>query len=194
VRSPPRIVLTGGPGGGKTTAADMIAREFPERVRALKETATILFQGGFPRLGGAAARRACQRAIYRTQVELEEAVAAEHPGCALLCDRGTLDGCVYWPEGIEAYFAELGTTLARERGRYDAVLFFESAAAAGHDLDRGNPFRVESGEEAARLDAQLREAWAPHPRFVVIPHNHSFFGKVGAAIEVVRGILAEIAP
>lgn len=189
---PAKIVLTGGPGGGKTTAADMIAREFPDRVVVLKETATILFGGGFPRSGGPAARRACQRAIYRTQVELEEAVAAEQAGHILLCDRGTLDGCAYWPEGPEDFFAALETTLERERARYDAVLFFESAAAVGRELDRRNPFRVESTAEAARLDAALRGPWSEHPRFRLIAHNSSFFAKVGEAIREFRRLLEEI--
>ena len=46
-----RIVLTGGPGGGKTTAADLFRRELGERVVVVPESATILFGGGFPRAG-----------------------------------------------------------------------------------------------------------------------------------------------
>ena len=84
---PLKIVLTGGPGGGKTTAADMIARELPGRVVVLKETATLLFSGGFPRSGGPAAQRAVQRAIYRVESTAEaarldvalRAVWAPHP-------------------------------------------------------------------------------------------------------------------
>ena len=188
-----KIVVTGGPGGGKTSAADLIARELPDRVVALKETATILFGGGFPRDGGPASRRACQRAIYRTQVELEAAVAAEQPGRILLCDRGTLDGCVYWPEGPEPFFAELGTSLEHELARYDGVLFFESAACAGRDLDRGNPFRIESQGHAARLDAALREIYSAHPRFRFIPHHPSFLAKVARGLAAFRQ-LTEGAP
>jgi len=44
-----RIVLTGGPGGGKTTAADLFRRELGERVVLVPESATLLFMGGFPR-------------------------------------------------------------------------------------------------------------------------------------------------
>lgn len=45
-----RIALTGGPGGGKTTAADLLRREFSTRVALVPETATMLFTGGFPRV------------------------------------------------------------------------------------------------------------------------------------------------
>lgn len=189
---PLRIVLTGGPGGGKSTAADMIGREFGDRVAVLQETATMLFRGGFPRDGVPAARRACQRAIYRTQIELEEAVAAHRPGRYLFCDRGTRDGAVYWPEGPEDFFRELGTTREREYERYYAVIFFESAASTGNELDRStNPYRVETTNEAARLDAALRELWCAHPRFFLIRSNRSFFAKVAEAIRFVGERLSE---
>ena len=44
-----RIAMTGGPGGGKTTAADLFRRELGEQVVIVPESATILFGGGFPR-------------------------------------------------------------------------------------------------------------------------------------------------
>ena len=44
-----RIVLTGGPGGGKTTAADLFRREMGEAVLIVPEAATMKFTGGFPR-------------------------------------------------------------------------------------------------------------------------------------------------
>ena len=44
-----RDVLTGGTGGGKTTAADLFRREIGDRVVIVPEAVTILFQGGFPR-------------------------------------------------------------------------------------------------------------------------------------------------
>lgn len=39
----------GGPGGGKTTAGDLLRREFGARVAFVPEAATLLFSGGFPR-------------------------------------------------------------------------------------------------------------------------------------------------
>ena len=71
-----RIVLTGGPGGGKTTAADLFRREIGEKVVIVPETATMLFTGGFPRVGGPKARTATQRAIFHAQVALEDVQGA----------------------------------------------------------------------------------------------------------------------
>jgi hypothetical protein len=47
----------------------------------------------------------------------------------------------------------LAEAIRRELARYDSVLIFESAACAGRELDRGNPFRIESRAQAAPLDA-----------------------------------------
>ena len=65
-----RIVLTGGPGGGKTTAADLFRREIGERVVVVPEAATLLFLGGFPRSVEPAALRSAQSAIYHVQTQL----------------------------------------------------------------------------------------------------------------------------
>jgi predicted ATPase len=130
-----RIVLTGGPGGGKTTAADLFRREIGDKVVVVPETATMLFTGGFPRVGEPDARAATQRAIFHAQVALEDVQGALYPGRVLLCDRGTIDGAAFWPEEAPAgFFETMETTLERELERYDAVIFFESAAVG--DISR----------------------------------------------------------
>lgn len=192
--APPRcrIVLTGGPGGGKTTAADLFRREIGERVVIVPEAATILFQGGFPRATEAHARRCAQTAIYHVQRHLEDVQAALFPGRTLLCDRGTVDGAVYWPGQPHDYFRAVNTTLARELARYDAVIFFETAARGGVSIEGGNPVRNETLEEAVRIDTRLREIWSQHPRFIVVPHNPSFFKKISFGLAALEGIVTEI--
>jgi hypothetical protein len=66
------------PGGGKTTAGDLMRREFGTKVALVPEAATLLFDGGFPR--DEAARRATQRAIFHVQQSLEDATSASFPG------------------------------------------------------------------------------------------------------------------
>src|SRR5690349_11870434 len=92
-----RIAVTGGPGGGKTTAADLLRRELGERVVIVPEAATILFSGGFPRSLEPDAARASQSAIYHVQRNLEDVQSARFPDRVLLCDRGTVDGGAFWP-------------------------------------------------------------------------------------------------
>ncbi len=184
-----RIVLTGGPGGGKTTAADLFRREIGERVVIVPEAATMIFSGGFPRYPGDAPRQAAQRAVYHVQRNLEDTQAARYPDRILLCDRGTVDGAAYWPGEPEAFYADLGTTAEAELARYDAVIFFESAAVGGMAIEGGNPVRRESIEEAVALDARLRAAWSRHPNFIVVNHQPSFFGKIARGLEILNGLV-----
>jgi len=97
--TPFRVVLTGGPGGGKTTAADLFRREIGDRVIVVPEAATLLFSGGFPRPTQSDAQRSAQCAIYQVQRGLEDIQASQYPERILLCDRGTVDGGAYWPDG-----------------------------------------------------------------------------------------------
>lgn len=185
-----RIALTGGPGGGKTTAADLFRREIGARVVVVPESATILFAGGFPRSVDPVARVATQRAIFEVQRNLEDVQAALYPERVQLCDRGTVDGAAYWPDGPDAFFRSLDTSHAGELARYDAVLFFETAAVGGHVVEGGNRYRVESAEQAIELDRRLRALWAPHPRFHLVRHDASFLRKITAALAILDHLVA----
>ena len=182
-----RIVLSGGPGGGKTTAADLFRRELGPRAVIVPESATIMFAGGFPRSGEPDARRATQTAIYHVQRNLEQVQGALFPHRTLLCDRGTVDGGAYWP-GPRDFFEAMGTTLASELGRYDAVVFFETAAAGGLEIEGGNPTRTESNDEALAIDRRLRALYEQHPRFFFVPHHASFFAKISMGLAILQSI------
>lgn len=187
-----RIVLTGGPGGGKSTAADLYHREMGDEVALVPEAATLIYTGGFPRRGGGEVVEAAQSAIYHVQINLEEAQAAHYKSKVLLCDRGTIDGAVYWPKGTEDFFNHLGTTLENELNRYDAVIFFETAAAGGNSIESGNSTRVESEKEAQDLDFRLRKLWSQHKRFIFVPNNKSFVQKVNAGLYELEKLVAEL--
>ncbi|MBS1121072.1 MAG: hypothetical protein H6Q90_3300 [Deltaproteobacteria bacterium] len=187
-----RIVLTGGPGGGKTTAADLFRREIGERVVVVPEAATLLFSGGFPRSTELHAKKSAQCAIYHVQSNLEDVQSARFPDRVLLCDRGTVDGGAYWPDGPDGFFEAVGSTADRERARYDAVIFFETAAVGGISIEGGNPIRIESNAQALELDGKLRALWAAHPRFVVVPHDPSFVKKIMFGLGVLENIVAEL--
>jgi len=189
-----RIVLSGGPGGGKTTAADLFRREIGDKVVVVPEAATILYSGGFPRASEeqAQARKSLQAAIYHVQRNLEDVQSCCYPERILLCDRGTIDGAAYWPGGPAGFFEALGTTLEAELERYDAAIFFETAAVGGLEVEGGNPMRTESNAEALVLDRALRALWSKHPRFVVVPHNASFFKKITFGLAALESIVAQL--
>lgn len=185
-----RIVLTGGPGGGKSTAADLFRREIGEKIVVVPETATMLFTGGFPRVGEPKARAATQQAIFHAQVGLEDIQGALYPGRVLLCDRGTVDGAAFWPdEAPQGFFETLGTSLEEQLQRYDAVIFFESAAVGDISIEGGNPVRTENNAEARHLDMRLRELWSRHPNFHFVPHSASFFAKLQEGLRQLQAIV-----
>src|ERR1041385_7974553 len=107
LHAPRRIVLTGGPGAGKTAVLELIRQSFCPHVKVLPEAAGILFGGGFPRGPAVTQRKAAQRAIFYVQRELESVWAAED-AAIVLCDRGTVDGAAYWP-GPEDFWSSVGT-------------------------------------------------------------------------------------
>ena len=73
-----RVVLTGGPGAGKTAVLELIRLFFCVHVRTLPEAAGIVFGGGFPRSDRQVLRQAAQRAIYHVQRELEVKIGRAH--------------------------------------------------------------------------------------------------------------------
>ena len=135
-----RIVLTGGPGAGKTAILELIRQAFCVHVKILPESAGILFGGGFPRSDALAAKRSAQRAIYHVQRELEEAADADGDPAIVLCDRGTVDGCAYWP-GPDDFWASVGTTRQAELTRYDAVIHLRTPDLTS-GYDHSNPLRM----------------------------------------------------
>lgn len=187
---PYRIVLTGGPGAGKTTAADLIRREVGDCIVVVPEAATMLFEGGFPRYTEVDAVRATQKAIYHVQKNLEEVQAANFPDRVLFCDRGTLDSSVYWPEGERHFFSELGTSLEKELERYDAVIFFETAAVGRISIESSNRARIETLDEAIALDRKLKKVWMQHPNFHFIPHEKSFIHKLVEANSLIQEVIS----
>jgi hypothetical protein len=190
--SPFRVILTGGPGGGKTTAADLFRREIGDRVTLVPEAATLLFSGGFPRPDEPDAQRSAQRAIFQVQRSLEDISAAQHPNRLLLCDRGTVDGGAYWPDGADGFFEDVGTSHSAELDRYDAVIFFETAAMGGHGFESENRFRTETQQQAIDLDGRLRSLWSTHPRFTLIPHTTSFFKKMTIGLGILENLVAQL--
>ena len=182
-----RIVLTGGPGGGKTTAADLMRREVGDQIVIVPEAATMLFSGGFPRHDEQHAKESAQTAIYHVQRNLEDIHSALYPERTLLCDRGTLDGQVYWPLTSKSDFLDfVQSSIDQELVRYDAVIFFETAAVGNLSIEGGNPTRIESIEEAIQIDRRLQEVWGQHSNFHFIAHEQSFLKKLQTAVETLK--------
>lgn len=181
-----RIVLTGGPGAGKTAVLELLRRSLCEHVVIVPEAAGVLFAGGFPRSEQPDARRAAQIAIYHVQVQLEASFLAGGAGI-MLCDRGAVDGFAYWPRGT-GFWTAMGTSRNDMLGRYDAVIHLRVPDADG-GYGHQNRLRIEAAAEARTLDERILEAWEGHPRRFVIDNTPDFLAKAKRTLEVLRGEL-----
>jgi predicted ATPase len=186
-----RIVLTGGPGAGKTVISARLAAAHPDRFILVPEAATQVYdalQTRWDRLD-LDGRRDVQRRIFRLQVDQENRIAAAHPDKTLLLDRGTIDGAAYWPDGPEAYWQDLGTTLQAQLARYQAVIWMESAAALGlYDGDASNFCRFEDAAGAIQSGKLLLRLWEDHPNLKHVGAFASLDDKVTAVSEVVSSL------
>lgn len=183
-----RIVLTGGPGSGKSKIAHSLGERYPDRFIPVPEAATQVYQRLQTRwdLLNDAGRRDVQRRIYQLQLEQEDQFARQHPDRTLLLDRGTVDGAAYWPQGPEDYWRQIGTTYDIELSRYTAVIWLECSAAVGrYDGDSSNPCRYEDPAAAIACGDRLARLWSPHPHF----HRVSAYPTLAEKIAAVEQIL-----
>lgn len=179
------VVLTGGPGAGKTAVLGLVRQHLCRHVYVVEESASMLFGGGFPRCPDQAAERAAQRAIYHVQRELEFIARNRAETVLCVCDRGTLDGIAYWPGEGADFLAQVGTTLEAELSRYAAVIHLRPASPAFYNHE-GNRLRIESAAEARKIDQRIDQVWAGHPRRFTIDSQDDFLVKARQALELVE--------
>lgn len=184
------VVLTGGPGAGKTAVLEFVRKVLCEHVTILPEAASILFGGGFWRLDSPSGKMAAQRAIYHVQEEMQHLVLDEKKWSMGLCDRGTLDGLAYWPGTDSEFFTTLNTNLEKEFQKYKAVIHLRSPSLQkGYNYQ--NPIRVESAELAAKIDEKIHLIWKAHSNYSVIESSDNFIEKVHEAARRIQSFVPE---
>ena len=80
----------------------------------------------------------------------------------------------------------LGTTHAAELARYAAVIHLATPPAPSY---RKNGLRIETAEEAARIDERIGWAWRAHPRVSRVAATDDFLTKAARAIALIRAEL-----
>jgi len=199
-----KIVITGGPCAGKSTAMSWIQNAFTQmgyKVLFVPETATELITGGVApwTCGTNADYQKCQ---LRLQIEKEKvfeqaARTMDSEKILIVCDRGTLDNKAYMDQ-IE--FAEairfIGSNEVELRDNYDAVFHLVTAAKGAEEFytTANNSARTETVEQAAQLDDKLISAWTGHPHLRVIDNSTSFEDKMKRLISEISSFLGEPEP
>ena len=184
------IVLTGGPGAGKTAVLEFVRKIFCEHIAILPEAASILFGGGFWRLDSVSAKKAAQTAIYQVQNQMQKLVLGEDKWTLGLCDRGTLDSLAYWPGSETEFFQNLNTSLESEYAKFRAVIQLHSPSiAVGYNHQ--NPIRTESAEQAAAIDQRIHEVWKNHPHYHLVDSTYNFSEKVNRTTHLIQQYISD---
>ena len=199
-----KIVITGGPCSGKTTALSWIQNNLARvgyTVLFVPETATELITGGVaPWTCGA--NLDFQKAVMRLQLEKErvfEAAAASMKADKLLivCDRGAMDNRAYMDDAeFAAVLEAVGASEVELRDGYDAVFHLVTAAkgAEAFYTTVNNEARTETPAEAAALDDRLISAWTGHPHLRVIDNSTGFEEKLERLLKEILFFLGEPEP
>jgi predicted ATPase len=185
-----RVVVSGGPCGGKTTAMADVGERLRARgfgVFVVPEAASLLFTGGATFADATSAQISVfQEALLRTQMALEDnffriASASARPS-VLLCDRGAMDGKAYMTSAEWAAMlrANKWDPVCLRDERYDLVIHMVTAADGAvpfYQLEN-NAARTESVDEARVVDKRTQNAWVGHPHLRIIDNRTGFREKI----------------
>jgi len=199
-----KIVITGGPCAGKTTAMSWIQNYFSKlgyTVLFVPETATELIGGGLAPWTCATGMD-FQRCLLKLQLEKEKvfekgASTMKTDKVLIVCDRGALDNKAYMTDlEFSMIVSELGSSEVELRDNYDAVFHLVTAAkgAVQFYTTANNTARTETPEQAAALDDRLIAAWTGHPHLRIIDNATNFEDKIKRLVAEISAFLGEPEP
>lgn len=206
-----RIVLTGGPCAGKTTALAKIEQDLTERgykVFIVGESATELIKSGIsPVDKNGVGLYEFQKLIMIYQIQKEnfyEKVANEfpHDKKVIIYDRGLFDNKSYitdrFGEILESASSYLNITLTENNiiNRYDMVIHLVTVAdgnAQNYTLEN-NTARTETVEQARIQDKKAMECWAMHDNLQIIDNCEEFNEKINRVLNTIHNFLGNPIP
>ncbi|XP_076232041.1 TRPL translocation defect 14 isoform X2 [Calliopsis andreniformis] len=192
-----KVVLTGGPCGGKTTGQTRLCTFFENmgwKVFRVPETATVLLSGGikFSDLNAEEAFK-FQENLLRTMIQIENTFFQLGESCSrnclIICDRGAMDASAFISKDKwELMMASNGWNNVELRdNRYNQIIHMVSAANGAEEFYsmEDHACRSENVELARELDYKAAAAWVGHPYFDVIDNSQDFETKICRMIECV---------
>lgn len=199
--NPIKIVVSGGPCAGKSTAMAHIS----DRVGALgykvyivPEVATALLLGGMtPWNYNKDQTLAFEENLIKLQMAQEDAfynvAVAAGGNSVIVCDRGVMDASAYIPKDMWDIILKnnkLDNVAIRDK-RYDAVIHMVTAAkgAAKFYTTANNAARTETAEQAAVMDDKIQAAWVGHPHLRVIGNEDNFNTKINNVVSSICRVI-----
>lgn len=181
-----KIVLTGGPCSGKSTALEKIKQKFEKegyKVIFVPEEATELINNGMS--PNEAPTIEFQTMLMKLQMEKEDLFEnicrhMNYDKFLIVCDRGVFDNRAYMShEEFKECLDNLGINREQAMQRYDACFYLETAANCNNPVyNNKNKARKDNKEEAQVLDDKTLEAWIGHPHFRIIKKEEDFDKKM----------------
>ncbi|MBQ9324584.1 MAG: AAA family ATPase [Clostridia bacterium] len=194
-----RVVITGGPCAGKTTAMSWIQNAFSQRgytVLFIPETATELISGGVCpwTCGTNLDYQMCQMELQLKKEALFDRAAKTMRADKILivCDRGAMDNKAYMnDQEFQTVLERLGLHEVELRDHYNAVFHLVTAANGAVEAYTfaNNQARYESVEEAVKLDDRLIAAWSGHPHLKIIDNSTGFEQKMHRLLDEMTQVL-----
>ncbi|KAM0726308.1 TRPL translocation defect protein 14 [Formica fusca] len=192
-----KIVLTGGPCGGKTTGQTRLCTFFENmgwKVFRVPETATVLLSGGikFSDLNAEEGFK-FQENLLRTMIQIENTFFQLGESCSrnclIICDRGAMDASAFISKDKwELMMASNGWNNVELRdNRYNQIIHMVSAANGAEEFysTEEHACRSEGVELARELDYKAAASWIGHPYFDVIDNSQDFETKICRMIECI---------
>lgn len=193
-----RIVLTGGPCAGKTTAIHKLKEHFSDKysVLCVPESSTELMSGGVlpSNFKKTIDYMTCQTELQLLKESIYEKAAQElllirSKDVIILYDRGIMD--------IKAYMNDddFNVMLSRVKispddilSRYKSVFHLVSTAVEAPELytSSNNEIRKETVNEAAVIDKKTYDAWQEHKDLVLIEGKNGFDQKLRSLISEIE--------
>ena len=195
-----KIVITGGPCAGKSTALSKIQSELTQlgyKVLFVSESATEFITNGLTPWEYKNFQHYLMKYQLMKESICEKAAESSDQKTIIVCDRGALDSKAYMtPEEFESVLKELNTSEVELRDNYGAVFHLVTAAKGAVEFytTANNSARTETPEQAAEADDKTVAAWTGHPHLRIIDNSTDFEEKIRRLLVEITSYLGEPEP